>query len=241
MADEATTTDVSADVTDPVETPTPAVEPVETVPGEDSGSSVQAADPAPEAPAEKTYSEDYVRKLRKEAADNRVKGTEAAKQAAEDAERALTERLGKALGFIKDDGPVDPAQLLEQAAAEKDAIARERDTSEAQLRAYQVKDALNTAASKHDGDTSILLPFLKGEGLLDKLDPSTDDFAAQVDALVSEAVTNNPKLKKEPVQVAAPRSGGDLSGGNAAPKAGGPKSIDDLRRERREKRERDRV
>ncbi|NKS29218.1 hypothetical protein GS534_00545 [Rhodococcus hoagii] len=237
MADEATP-EVPADESTPVETAIPATDPIESpTPGEDSGSAVPAADPGPEpeAATAKTYSEDYVRKLRKENADARVKGTEAAKKAAEDAERALTERLGKALGFVKEDDPVDPAKLLEQAAQREEEIARERDASTAKLRAYEVKDALTTAASKHDGDTAILIPYLKGEGLLDNLDPTADDFASQVDALVSKAVTNNPKLKKEPVQVAAPRSGGDLSGGNAALKDG-PETVDSHRERIRKRR-----
>ncbi|WP_306365313.1 hypothetical protein [Nocardia sp. CC227C] len=196
-------------------------------------------------PAEKTYDEKYVKKLRDEAAAARVKGKEAAeqaaKEAAEKAQRELSEQIGRALGLIQDDTPPDPAELLKQAQDRETQLASERDAAAQELRALRIEKALNVAADKCDGDTSILAPYLAGTGALKNLDPSADDFASQVEQIVSAAVESNPKLKKIADRVSAPRSGGDLTGGNAAPKPNAAKSIDDIRAEMRAKRERERI
>ncbi|MEV4127145.1 hypothetical protein [Nocardia sp. NPDC049707] len=192
-----------------------------------------------EKPA-KTYDEAYVRKLRDEAAAARVKGkeaaTQAAQEAAEKATRELSEQIGRALGLIKDDVAPDPAELLKQAQDREAQLSSERDSVASELRALRVEKALNAAAGKCDGDIDILEPYLAGTGALINLDPAADDFASQVEAIVSAAVENNPKLKKTVDRVSAPRSGGDLSNGNAAPKPNSPKSVEDLIRERRERR-----
>ncbi|MFE7745386.1 hypothetical protein [Nocardia sp. NPDC057455] len=174
-------------------------------------------------------------KVRKEAASNRVKGNEKADQAAKDAaaaaEQALTEKWAKALGLVKDDEPADPAELLKQAEEREKQIAAERDAAAERLRAYERKDAITKAVNAVEGDLESILDSRKVSAEIEKLDTNADDFAAQVAAIVSAAVESNPKLKKAPAQVAAPRSGGDLSGGNAAPKSHGPKTVDDFRRE----------
>jgi hypothetical protein len=191
--------------------------------------------PEPEKPASKVYDEAYVKKLREEAAAARVKGKEAAEQAKKDAaaaaEQALTEKWAKALGLVKDDEPADPAELLKQAEEREKQIAAERDAAAERLRAYERKDAVTKAVNAVDGDLESILDSRKVSAEIEKLDTTADDFAAQVAAIVSAAVESNPKLKKAPAQVAAPRSGGDLSGGNAAPKSHGPKTVEDFRRE----------
>lgn len=238
MADEATPQETTTEnVVDVVE-----ATPVETVDSPDIGADVQgtetetlAESPADEVekPAEKTYDEKYVKKLRDEAAAARVKGREvaeqAAKEAAEKAQRELSEQIGRALGLIKDDTPPDPAELLKQAQEREQALAAERDAAAEKLRNYARKDALTAAAAKVDGDLASLLDSRTVNAAIEKLDTNADDFASQVEALVSAAVENNPKLKKT-VQAAAPRSGGDMSGGNAAPNSQGEKDIDYFRR-----------
>lgn len=191
---------------------------------------------APDENSTKQYDEKYVKDLRAEAAKARVDGKEKVAKAIEatraEVEKELTEKWGRSLGLIKDDdAPADPAKLLEQATErEKQAIA-ERDKTAKKLRDYDIKDAITNAANTHDGDLTILLPVLRGEGKLDDLDPTADDFASQVDALVSAAVDSNPKLRKT-AQVAATRSSGDLSnGGNGSPKPNEPKSIDEMRKD----------
>ncbi|MBF6394118.1 hypothetical protein IU443_29760 [Nocardia farcinica] len=237
MADEATPQETTENA--PVE----AVETVEveTVETAEVGADVQGTESEPAAepptedkPAEKTYDEKYVKKLRDEAAAARIKGKEAAEQAAreaaEKAQRELSEQIGRALGLIKDDTPPDPAELLKQAQEREQALAAERDAAAEKLRNYARKDALTAAASKVDGDLASLLDSRSVNAAIESLDTDADDFAAQVEAIVSAAVENNPKLKKATDRVSAPRSGGDLSGGNAAPNPAAEKDIDYYRR-----------
>ncbi|WP_157978670.1 hypothetical protein [Nocardia aurea] len=244
MADEATPQENPT--TENTVTETVATETMDSTP--EIGADVQGTEtettesPAtePEKAVEKTYDEKYVQKLRDEAAANRVKGNEKAAQAAKDAadaaQKALTEQIARTLGLIKDDTPPDPADLLKQAQDREAALAAERDTVAEKLRNYARKDAITAAASKVDGDLASLLDSRTVNAEIEKLDTDADDFASQVEALVSAAVESNPKLKKTVAQVAAPRSGGDMSGGNASPNSTGEKDIDSFRRDFRAKR-----
>jgi hypothetical protein len=248
MADEATPQETTENTS--VEA-TAAAETIDTT--ADVGADVQGTEPASKAadsskdserPAAKSYDEAYVKKLRDEAAAARVKGKEAAekasREAAEAAEKALTEKWAKALGLVKDDEPADPAELLKQAEEREKQIAAERDSAAERLRAYERKDAITKAVSSAEGDLESILDSRSINSAIEKLDTSADDFATQVAAIVKDAVEKNPKLKKV-VQASAPRSGGDLTGGNAAPKPRGPLSVDDIRRAKREQRDRDRI
>ncbi|MBF6326581.1 hypothetical protein IU451_29215 [Nocardia cyriacigeorgica] len=249
MADEATAQETTTENA-PVETVSAPAETVDTTTPEIGGdvqatetATVDTADSSPEPDkqsTEKTYDEKYVKKLRDEAAAARVKGKEAAeqaaKEAAEKAQKELAEQIGKALGLIQDETPPAPEELLKQATEREAQIAKERDAAAERLRAYERKDALTAAASKVDGDLASLLDSRTVNAAIESLDTNADDFASQVEAIVSAAVENNPKLKKAPAQVAAPRSGGDMSGGNASPNSNGEKDVDYWRRDFREKR-----
>jgi hypothetical protein len=248
MADEATPQETTTEqvVTEPAVTG--KVDDTTDIGADVQGTETETTDTDPskdaDKPAEKTYDEKYVQKLRDEAAANRVKGNEkaalAAKDAAEKAQKELAEQIGKALGLIKDDTPTDPAELLKQAEEQKAQIARERDENAEKLRNYARKDALTVAADKAAGDLASILDSRSVNAEIEALDTTADDFAAQVEAIVSAAVESNPKLKKTADRVSAPRSGGDLSNGNAAPKPNAPKSVEDMIRERRERRQRER-
>lgn len=229
----------------------------ETVDTTVSGGDVQATDADIKAddsgdesdkPADKQYDEKYVKKLRDEAAAARVKSKEAEKAAREAAEKSaqiekaqkeLIDQVGRAFGFVKDDATLSPEELLQQATEREQQIAQERDSANERIRNFERRDALTQAVNKVDGDLDAILDSRKVNEAIAKLDTTADDFASQVDAIVSAAVESNPKLKKAPVQVAAPRSGGDLSGGNGAPKPTADKTIDDLRREKRERAKRE--
>jgi hypothetical protein len=186
------------------------------------------------AAAEKTYGETYVKKLRAEAANARVKGAAAAEKAAQEAavnaEKALTEKWAKALGLAGDDTEPDPAELLKQAEKQAAEYAQERDSYAEKLRNYARKDALTDAARTADGDLDAILDSRKIAGEIEKLDTTADDFPALVAEIVKSAVDSNPKLKKAADRVSAPRSGGDPSGGNAAPNSRSPKTVDDFRK-----------
>lgn len=245
MADEANTPAESTTENAPVDTPAPA--PVDTPPA--PGDAVQATDADPAAdtttdqPADsKSYDESYVKKLRQEAAEARVKGKDAEKAAQEAAQQAadalaaqkdLTDKLGRALGLIQDDTPPDPADLLKAAQEREAQLAADRDAVAERLRNFERRDALTRAANSAEADLEAVLDSRKVNEAIAKLDTNADDFAAQVAEVVSAAVESNPKLKKAPAQAAAPRSGGDMSGGNATPNSQGEKDIDFYRREYR--------
>ncbi len=245
MADEATTpaeptTENSTVDTAPADT-------VDTTPA--AGDSVQATDadtPAGDTdpkdpPADpKSYDESYVKKLREENAATRVKAKQAETAAQEAAQRAeeaanaqqeLTEKLGRALGLIQDDTPPDPADLLKAAQDREAQLAADRDAVAEKLRNFERRDALTRAANTAEADLEAILDSRKVNEAIAKLDTNADDFAARVAEVVSAAVENNPKLKKAPAQAAAPRSGGDMSGGNAAPNSQGEKDINSYRRD----------
>lgn len=242
MADEATpqentptgTDDAPVVSTTETETPVPG--------GDDQVTETADADTEsakPEADPEIARLNREVDKLRKEAAANRVKGNEkaeaAAQEAAKKATTELVEKLRETLGL--DPAEPDPAELLKAAEKQAADFAAERDSYAEKLREYARKDAVSIAAKATDADPDALLDSRKVTEAINKLDTKADDFLAQVAEVVSAAVESNPKLKKTAAQVAAPRSGGDLSGGTGAPKTPGPKSVDDIRREKREKRE----
>ncbi len=243
MADEATTPAEPTTENTPVDnTPASAAEPVDTPdPGADvQGTEPDKADPVTEpadADKEPKFDAAYVKKLRDEAAEARVKGREAAEKAAQEAAKAaqdeLTEKLGRALGLISDDTPPDPADLLKAAQERETQLAADRDAVAEQLRSYERRDALTRAATSADADLEAILDSRKVSEAINKIDTKADDFLAQVAEVVSAAVESNPKLKKAPAQAAAPRSGGDMSGGNATPNSQGEKDIDFYRREYR--------
>ena len=243
MADEATPQETTTENT-PVET---VETPVETLDTPVSGGDDRATDtetPAEDTDTKPTADPEIARlnkevdRLRKEAAANRVKGNEKAEKAAQEAAKKASEelvsKLGKVLGYVPDETEPDPAELLKHAQEREAQLAAERDSANERLRNYARKDALSAAAVKVDGDLASLLDSRTVNAAIEKLDTDADDFTSQVEAIVSDAVESNPKLKKA-VQVAAPSSGGDLSGGNAAPKTRGPNSVEDFRREIAEK------
>lgn len=237
MADEATPQETTA--------PADTVEATEAVDGGADQATTEATDTPESAvadtdtPADKpekveTFDKAYVEKLRREAQSLRKKAKEdaeaAAKKAAEESKREAYEAFGKTLGYIKDDEPVDPQVLLEQAAEEKAAIANERDAYRAQIAAFKFEQALTKAANTADGDLDLLAPYLKGTGALDALDIDADDYLDQVSAVVAAAVESNPKLRKAAPVAAPARSGGDLSGGTANPRTKNPTDIDGWRK-----------
>lgn len=140
-----------------------------------------------------------IERLRRENAADRVN----AKQAAADAAKAeLTQQIGKALGLVKDDEPVDPARLTEQLT-----------TAQKESRAQQLENAILRAAIKRGADPDALIDSRSFMERAAQTDP-TD--AAGIAALIDGALTGNSRFKG--VQ-AAPAGGADLGpGGQTAPR-----------------------
>jgi hypothetical protein len=181
-------------------TPPPATPPADPPPADPAP---PAGDPPPDpaAPTFEAWIADpvnakYVRTIRKEAADNRVKAAAATKAA-----DATFRELAKSLGIdIPGGDPLDPAKLTEELTKTKREIVELR-----------MGAALERAFRKHGADTDLLLPYLRGSAALEKLDPTSETFDAEVSAMVKNLLEKNPKLKASgPV----PRqNGGEFPGG----------------------------
>ncbi len=152
--------------------------------------------------------------------------TAAVEKAKTDAQTELAQTIGKALGLVKDEEPVDPAKLTAQWAEKETGYQR-------QIRDLTVASALSAALSgTHPGAKDALI----GSGKLADLDPTATDFTAQLQARVAEYLEANPYFK---VTTPAPlppagSSAADFTG--STPPPGGAPSIDDLRAERAKRR-----
>ncbi|MGP6175435.1 hypothetical protein [Corynebacterium sp. A21] len=186
-----------------------------------TASAEQVATPEVGDQQSETFDREYVEKLRSENAAARIKAKEHADAvtAAKADSDALVQQIGKAFGFIKDED-------TEQADANKivEQLTSERDSLQTRLRNQSEKIALTDAAKAHGADLDILLPYLKGKGLLADLDPNADDYADQVSQVVQAEVTSTPKLA---AQAAERRSGVDPTNTNTE-QSGAPITIGDL-------------
>ncbi|MFI1371340.1 hypothetical protein ACH4UY_04920 [Streptomyces longwoodensis] len=151
-----------------------------------------------------------VKRLEKELAEARRDAgkarTDAKKQAADDAVKELTQQLGKALGFVKDDTPPDPKALAE-AIAQKDTTISEKDAA---LRAKDVELAVWARADKLGARAGALLDSRSFVAQLADLDPSDKGFRTALDTAIKDAVKENRAFAAAST---AGKSGGDLSGG----------------------------
>jgi hypothetical protein len=191
-------------VTPPVPAP-PAPAPAAPAPAPAGADPVEGEQP-------QTFSADYVAELRRENADRRTK----AKAAEDDAATARAEaeakaneaaQLAQVLEALRtalnpgapSEEPVDPVKLAEQLASEQAARQAEKDSAAAQIRALQIEAALPSITSQLQADHGLTVAVLKAGGHLDKLDPSSETFPADLVSLVSSQLEANPRLKVAPV------------------------------------------
>lgn len=209
MSDQ-TITDTPA----PVETPAEPVEPQAPVTVEHGQPDAPAPEAQPEQPAADgepdMFDRAHVEKLRRTEAKYRTERNAERERAA-----ALEAELAKYRDGLK--------ALTGEGEAEKspeDIIAtltQEREAAVQQLNTIRTESALAKAANDAGADAELLTLVLKGEGALTNLDPSTDDFHAQVAELVTAKVAANPKLKATP---AVPQSSGSTPEDTATPRTG---------------------
>jgi hypothetical protein len=158
-----------------------------------AGTDPPAADDVASLP---DWAQKLIGKTRTEAATNRTKaGT------ANDALTATRDAIAKALGLKEDDDPV---------AAAKTA-AEERDAARTEAKATKIENAVLRAASKNGANPERLTDSRAFMRTLEAIDPTADDFAAQVDAAIKTAVETDPSLKGAPVVPG--KSGGEVIGG----------------------------
>ena len=151
------------------------------------------------------WAQKLIGKTRTEAATNRTKaGT------ANDALTATRDAIAKALGLKDDDDPV---------AAAKTA-AEERDAARTEAKATKIENAVLRAASKNGASPEALTDSLAFMRTLEAIDPTADDFAAQVGTAIKTAVEANPALKGAPVVPV--KSGGQVIGGGTIKQSDDP-------------------
>jgi hypothetical protein len=207
---------------------TPPVEPESPKPGPPAAADTVEGS----ADGGKTFTSDYVEKLRKEAAKNRV-DDKAAIQAQIDTaltngQKAWATELAKKLGVIEDEGEATPEDIIKTLTTERDDFRTKFETLSSRDIARNERDAINTASATYGGDDALVRAVIKADDLLTGIDPNADDYAAQVAAVVKEQIEKNTKLLK--VQV-APRSGSET------PPSGGvtddPEDVDSFRKKYR--------
>lgn len=152
---------------------------------------VAPVEPAPENVADlPAWAQKIITDTRKEAGDNRAAGKAA--------QAELVQKLGQALGLVKDGEPApDPAALTAQ-LSEQQATAR---TAQIQL-------AIFRAAPKAGADADALLDSNSFLSTIREVDP-TD--AKAISEAITKALTDNPKLR---TVLAAGTSGANFTGGS---------------------------
>lgn len=177
------------------------------------------ADPAPEVDDKpdvegKTYSQNYVEKLRKEAANRRDSANQekAAREAAEAAaaeaatkSTKLEEILSGLQKVLNPDAPkeepLDPAKLVAQLAKVEETSTAALAEKDATIRALLVENALPSVYSKLQATPGLTTKVLKADGVIETLDPASKTFAKDLESAVAKALEENPSLKAAPVVV----------------------------------------
>lgn len=137
-----------------------------------------------------------VRDLRKENGANR---TNAKQEAATSAKKELAQEVGKMLGLVDDD------------TADPDKLKNQLGTAQQKHRETAVELAVHQAASTHGADPSRLLDSRRFINAVHQLDPTSETFSADVGKEIGAAVEQDDQLK---AAQAAPRSGGEFTGGS---------------------------
>ncbi|SDT22512.1 hypothetical protein [Microterricola viridarii] len=207
-----------------VETP-PTASPVEQPPANEPP---KPGPPATTPPAQEVFDAAYVKKLREENAAARIKGKEEAEAAGKTASEAAYKKLGQELGLIEADEESN-VETLSAAIQAKDTTITEQ---AADIKASRLENALLREADKHNLDVDLATDSKTFQAKLLAINTTADDYRSQVDELVKTEVASNTKLRK--VQV-APRSGSETPPAGT-PNPGGPKTIDEIREDRRKRR-----
>lgn len=140
-----------------------------------------------------------------------IKDAEAA--AAQKAREETYREFGKQLGIVKDD-EAPTVESLSTSLQERD---QNLSSTQAALAAQRAENAVLRVAGTVNADADALLDSRGFTEKLAAVDPTADDYASQVEALVKAEVESNARYRK--VQVAPKSSNGDPApaGGNPAP------------------------
>lgn len=199
---EAPAAEPQAPVAEP--TPAPAAAAPETPKPQPPANGQQAAEPQPSASTADelpAWAQRELKKLREEAAGNRVKAKEVETTLAQFKAEQEQQRqaMAKALGFAPDEPPT-----AEQLAEQLNATKAERDAQQARARQTAVELAVFRVAAAQQVDGNALLDSRAFVSALDGLDPSAPDFGQQVKDAIATAAEANPRYKLEPPAPATP-------------------------------------
>lgn len=121
-----------------------------------------------------------IERLRRENGANRTKAKE---KAAEEARGSLAQEIGKILGLVQDDAPLDPSQLTAQLTA-----------SQTQARQAALELAVFKAASVADANPEALLDSRTFLAKVESIDPHDTGAIASA---ITEAIAANPLYGKQ--------------------------------------------
>lgn len=161
------------------------------------------------------------------------------KAANAEAAKARTDAKQKAADEARATLAQDLMKVLDPKAAEKEKpdpakLTAEIERATAEHRETAIELAVYKGASTHGADPGALTDSRAFLSKLGRLDPAEEGFTRKVSEAIKAAVTDNPKLKAAtppPATVA-----GDFGGGTGEETKGGPKTIDEIRAERRKRR-----
>lgn len=145
------------------------------------------------------WAQKLIRDTRAEAAASR---TSAKATAAEEAQRAIVDKISEALG-LRQGEQVSPEQLQKQLS---EAISKHRSTL--------VELAVLKAAPKAGANPEALLDSRAFLARVKDLDPSADGFGDQVGEAIKAAVEANPRLAAQSTTSTASKTGGEINGGS---------------------------
>lgn len=152
------------------------------------------------------------------------------------AKAELAQQIGKALGIVEEEKPVDPKDMIDRLSAEKDATAKERD-AERELHRRALRElGVHRTALKHGADGDALLDSRSFLRSIKDLDPDAEDFSTVLAERITQAIEDNPKFKAAALSGPPARSGGEFTGGPGG-RSSDPEQMttEDFRAQRRRK------
>ncbi|WP_433235511.1 hypothetical protein ACQPYK_25465 [Streptosporangium sp. CA-135522] len=152
------------------------------------------------------------------------------------AKAELAQQIGKALGIVEEEKPVDPKDMIDRLTTERDSTAKERD-AERELHRRALRElGVHRTALKHGADGDALLDSRSFLRSIKELDPNADDFSTVLAERIQQAIEDNPKFKAASLSGPPARSGGEFTGGPGG-RSSDPEQMttEDFRAQRRRK------
>lgn len=150
------------------------------------------------------------------------------------ARQEVAAQIAKALGVAPEqEKPLEPAQVIEQLTADKDALTKQNDEGADRLKRTLTELAVVRLSIKAGADPEALLDSRSFLANVRGLDPDDKEFAANVTTAITKAVEDNPKFKAVAPAATHTKSGGEFGGGPGGRTGDDNKTVDDFRKERR--------